>query len=46
LATRYRLACKAFRLTAEYDMAIAGYLSRLDPRAVAECYTVKNRGGS
>ena len=30
LATRYRLACSAFRHTAEYDAAIAGYLANVD----------------
>ena len=34
LATRYRLACSAFRHTAEYDTTIAGYLAeRDDPTA-------------
>ena len=38
LATRFRLAQKAFAHTAQYDAAIAAYLSRTDARRVAETY--------
>jgi len=38
LATRFRLAQKAFAATAEYDRAIAGYLSGLELAEVAACY--------
>jgi phosphoribosylaminoimidazolecarboxamide formyltransferase/IMP cyclohydrolase len=44
IATRFRLAQKAFRLTARYDSAIADYLVGLELTAVAACYDVKNRG--
>ncbi len=46
LATRFRLAQKAFRLTADYDGAIAAYLSRLSFQDMAACYSVKNRSSS
>jgi phosphoribosylaminoimidazolecarboxamide formyltransferase/IMP cyclohydrolase len=38
LATRFRLAQKAFAATAEYDRAIAEYLGGLGPAQVAACY--------
>jgi phosphoribosylaminoimidazolecarboxamide formyltransferase/IMP cyclohydrolase len=38
LATRFRLAQKAFAATAEYDRAIADYLGRLPAARVAACY--------
>jgi phosphoribosylaminoimidazolecarboxamide formyltransferase/IMP cyclohydrolase len=41
LATRFELAKKAFRLTAEYDAAIAAYLAGLDPAAMAAVYEVR-----
>jgi phosphoribosylaminoimidazolecarboxamide formyltransferase/IMP cyclohydrolase len=41
LATRYELAGKAFRATAEYDAAIAAYLTGLDPAAMAAAYEVR-----
>jgi phosphoribosylaminoimidazolecarboxamide formyltransferase/IMP cyclohydrolase len=43
LATRFRLAQKAFRLISDYDAAIADYLSRLPPDRMRSAYTV-NRG--
>lgn len=33
LATRFRLACKVFALTASYDTAIAQWLAKVDPAA-------------
>jgi phosphoribosylaminoimidazolecarboxamide formyltransferase/IMP cyclohydrolase len=44
LATRFRLAQKAFRLTARYDSAIADYLAGLDFDAMSACYTVRKQG--
>jgi phosphoribosylaminoimidazolecarboxamide formyltransferase/IMP cyclohydrolase len=41
LATRFRLAQKAFRMIAEYDAAIASYLSSLDSERMRAAYTVK-----
>jgi phosphoribosylaminoimidazolecarboxamide formyltransferase/IMP cyclohydrolase len=41
LATRFALAQKAFRLTAQYDSAIASYLANLDARAMAAVYEVR-----
>jgi phosphoribosylaminoimidazolecarboxamide formyltransferase/IMP cyclohydrolase len=38
LATRFRLARKAFAHTAEYDAAIAAYLAERDERQVVESY--------
>ena len=38
LARRFKLACKAFVHTARYDAAIAAFLSRQDPAAVATAY--------
>ncbi len=38
LATRYRLAQKAFSHTAAYDAAISRYLARTDFEAARECY--------
>jgi phosphoribosylaminoimidazolecarboxamide formyltransferase/IMP cyclohydrolase len=43
LATRFELARKAFRHTAEYDAAIAGYLGGVDFAAEASCYTIVDR---
>ena len=44
LATRFRLAGKAFRLTARYDAAIAGYLESLSFDHMRSCYEVKGGG--
>jgi phosphoribosylaminoimidazolecarboxamide formyltransferase/IMP cyclohydrolase len=41
LTTRFALARKAFRLTAQYDTAIAAYLADLDPEAMAAVYEVR-----
>jgi phosphoribosylaminoimidazolecarboxamide formyltransferase/IMP cyclohydrolase len=41
LQTRFRLAQKAFRMIAEYDAAIASYLSTLAPETMRAPYTVK-----
>jgi phosphoribosylaminoimidazolecarboxamide formyltransferase/IMP cyclohydrolase len=41
LATRFELAKKAFRLTAQYDAAIAAYLARLDAGSMAAAYEVR-----
>ncbi len=41
LATRFELAKKAFRATAQYDAAIAAYLAGLDPAAMAAAYEVR-----
>jgi phosphoribosylaminoimidazolecarboxamide formyltransferase / IMP cyclohydrolase len=38
LAMRYKLACKAFAHTAEYDLAIADYLSAQSSDTVSSCY--------
>jgi phosphoribosylaminoimidazolecarboxamide formyltransferase/IMP cyclohydrolase len=43
LATRFELAKKAFRLTAQYDAAIAAYFAGLDPAAMAAVYEVHRR---
>jgi phosphoribosylaminoimidazolecarboxamide formyltransferase/IMP cyclohydrolase len=43
LATRWRLAQKAFALTAAYDAAICGYLARLDFERVRCDYEVRMR---
>jgi phosphoribosylaminoimidazolecarboxamide formyltransferase/IMP cyclohydrolase len=43
LDLRYRLARKAFALTAAYDTAIAGYLADTDFAAVEKAYRLKNR---
>jgi len=40
LATRFKLAQKAFSHTAEYDKAIAEFLARRDPASVAGAYTI------
>ncbi len=45
LATRFRLAQKAFAATAEYDRAIAGYLGGLQAGQVAACYPNLRPGG-
>ena len=39
LALRYRLACKAFAHTAEYDGAIAGFLAGQKEPSVQACYS-------
>ena len=44
LATRYRLACKAFRLTARYDEAIASYLQATPLAEHRGIYAVRNGG--
>jgi phosphoribosylaminoimidazolecarboxamide formyltransferase / IMP cyclohydrolase len=41
LATRFDLARKAFRLTAQYDTAIAAYLAGLDAGTMAAVYEVR-----
>jgi phosphoribosylaminoimidazolecarboxamide formyltransferase/IMP cyclohydrolase len=41
LATRFKLAQKAFKMIADYDTAIAKYLSKLPAAAMAACYTVR-----
>jgi phosphoribosylaminoimidazolecarboxamide formyltransferase/IMP cyclohydrolase len=38
LETRFRLACKAFRHTAEYDATIAGFLEGVEFEAQRACY--------
>ena len=43
--TRFRLACKAFRHTADYDAAIADYLGRLDADDHQEHFPVTLRLG-
>jgi phosphoribosylaminoimidazolecarboxamide formyltransferase/IMP cyclohydrolase len=45
LATRFRLAQKAFGATAEYDRAIADYLGRLPASRVAASYPDLRPGG-
>jgi phosphoribosylaminoimidazolecarboxamide formyltransferase/IMP cyclohydrolase len=45
LATRFRLAQKAFAVTAEYDRAIAAYLGGLAAAQVASCYPDLRPGG-
>ena len=40
LAMRYKLACKAFAHTAEYDSAISEYLATQSSDAVSSCYTM------
>jgi phosphoribosylaminoimidazolecarboxamide formyltransferase/IMP cyclohydrolase len=45
LATRFRLAQKAFAATADYDRAIAGYLDGRSPGEVAAAYArIRGRG--
>jgi phosphoribosylaminoimidazolecarboxamide formyltransferase/IMP cyclohydrolase len=46
LATRFRLAQKAFAATAEYDRAIAEYLGGLPAEQVAACYPNLKAGGA
>ncbi len=43
LATRYRLAQRAFAHTAEYDRAVARYLAERAFAEVASCYTLEGR---
>jgi phosphoribosylaminoimidazolecarboxamide formyltransferase / IMP cyclohydrolase len=43
LATRYRLAGRAFALTAEYDAAIARYLAHRPYDEVARCYELEGK---
>ncbi|MBW2262473.1 MAG: hypothetical protein JRG91_10915 [Deltaproteobacteria bacterium] len=45
LETRFRLACKAFRHTAEYDAIIAGYLEGVDFEAERACYDERDEKG-
>jgi phosphoribosylaminoimidazolecarboxamide formyltransferase/IMP cyclohydrolase len=45
LATRFRLAQKAFAATAEYDRAIASYMGGLQAGQVAACYPNLRPGG-
>jgi len=40
LETRFKLSCKAFAHTADYDTAIAGYFAGRDVAEVAGCYRV------
>jgi phosphoribosylaminoimidazolecarboxamide formyltransferase/IMP cyclohydrolase len=42
LATRYRLAAKAFTLIARYDEAIAAYLQATSPAQQRGVYTIRN----
>jgi phosphoribosylaminoimidazolecarboxamide formyltransferase / IMP cyclohydrolase len=42
LKMRYRLACKAFAYTAEYDSAIAAFLAGQEEKQVSSCYTPNN----
>ncbi len=44
LSTRFALAQKAFRLTAQYDAAVADYLGAASPVALRSPYTVKAGG--
>jgi len=44
LATRYRLAQKAFAVTARYDTAIAGYLQSTSFAAQRGTYSIRNGG--
>jgi phosphoribosylaminoimidazolecarboxamide formyltransferase / IMP cyclohydrolase len=44
LATRFRLAQKAFRHIARYDEAIARYLDAVDLPAARGAYVIENRG--
>jgi phosphoribosylaminoimidazolecarboxamide formyltransferase / IMP cyclohydrolase len=44
LETRFALARKAFRLTAQYDAAVADYLSSAAPSALRSPYVVKAGG--
>ncbi len=46
LATRFRLARKAFAATAEYDRSIAEYLGGLSAGQVAACYPNLKAGGA
>jgi phosphoribosylaminoimidazolecarboxamide formyltransferase/IMP cyclohydrolase len=46
LATRFRLAQKAFAATADYDRAIAGYLDGRSPGEVAAAYARIRGGGN
>ncbi len=46
LATRFRLAQKAFAATAEYDRAIAEYLAGVQAARVAACYPNLKAGGA
>ncbi len=43
LATRFRLAQKAFGLIAGYDAAISRYLADLSFETMSACYTIKNK---
>lgn len=45
LETRFSLACKAFRHTAEYDAAISAYLTGVDLDEERGCYTVRDPDG-
>ena len=38
LATRFKLAKKAFTHTASYDKAISGYLKKLELDSIRKCY--------
>jgi phosphoribosylaminoimidazolecarboxamide formyltransferase/IMP cyclohydrolase len=46
LETRFRLACKAFRHTAEYDATIAGYLEGVDLEDERRCYEERGEKGT
>jgi phosphoribosylaminoimidazolecarboxamide formyltransferase/IMP cyclohydrolase len=43
LNLRYELACKAFGHTAEYDRAIADYLTKQSIQAVKGCYFIRSK---
>jgi len=43
LEDRFRLACKAFEHTAEYDRHISGYLNRLRTTDVLGCYKIEGK---
>jgi phosphoribosylaminoimidazolecarboxamide formyltransferase/IMP cyclohydrolase len=43
LKLRYKLACKAFAHTAQYDSTIAGYLGEADFETVAGCYQFQDK---
>lgn len=44
LSTRFRMAQKAFGHTAQYDRAIADYLSNLSIESDGSCYTIRAGG--
>ena len=44
MATRHRLAVKAFALTSAYDASITSYLLQRPYAEVAACYDMEGRG--